>query len=132
MADSTVRFINPPELAASPNYTHVVETTARRTIHISGQVALDREGNLVGEGDLRAQTRQVFENLKHALAAVGATFDDVIKLNTFMVDISQIAIIRDIRREYVNTVTPPASTTVGVSALFRPDVLIEVDAIAVL
>lgn len=132
MVDSTVRFINPPEIAASPNYTHVVETTARRTAYISGQVALDRDGNLVGAGDLRAQTRQVFENLKHALAAVGATFEDVVKICIYMTDISQIAAIREIRSAYIRSSNPPASTAVGVSALYRPDVLIEIDAVAVL
>jgi enamine deaminase RidA (YjgF/YER057c/UK114 family) len=131
---STTRFINPSELATPPAsaYTHVVETRAARTIHISGQVALDQAGNIVGENDIHAQTIQVYENMKHALESVGATFNHVIKLNTFMTDITQIAAIRDVRRQYVNTAHPPASTTVEVSRLFRPGLLIEMDAVAVL
>lgn len=132
MPTHATRFINPAGVAASPNYTHVVETAARRTVYISGQVALDAAGNLVGENDLRAQTQQVFENLKLALAAVGATFDDVIKLNTFMLDMSQLAVMGEVRRQYVNMANPPASTTIEVSRLFRPGILIEVEAIAVL
>jgi enamine deaminase RidA (YjgF/YER057c/UK114 family) len=128
----SVRFVNPPEIARSPVYTHVVETTARRTIYISGQVALDKDGNIVGENDLYAQTVQVCENIKYALAAVGATYADVVKLNTFMTDITQVQVVRDVRRLYVNADNPPASTTVEVSRLFRPGLLIEMDAIAVL
>lgn len=134
MTDSkpVVRFVNPPEITHSAVYTHVVETTARRTVYISGQVALDKEGNIVCENDLYAQTVQVCENIKYALAAVGATYAHVIKLNTFMLDITQVQILRDVRRQYVNTETPPASTTVEVSRVFRPGLLIEMDAIAVL
>jgi enamine deaminase RidA (YjgF/YER057c/UK114 family) len=128
----SVRFVNPPEIAGSGVYTHVVETTARRTIYISGQVALDKDGNIVGENDLRAQAAQVCENIKYALAAVGATYANVVKLNTFMTDITQIQVLRDVRRLYVNQENPPASTTVEVSRLFRPGLLIEMDATAVL
>jgi enamine deaminase RidA (YjgF/YER057c/UK114 family) len=128
----TTRFINPPQIAASPVYTHVVETSARRTIYISGQVALNQSGHIVGENDLYAQTVQVCENIKFALAAVGATYADVIKLTTFMLDITQIQILRDVRQQYINLSNPPASTTVEVSRLFRPGLLIEMDAIAVL
>lgn len=128
----TIRFVNPPEIARSPVYTHVVETNARRTVYISGQVALDKDGNIVGENDLYAQSVQVFENVKHALAAVGATYADVVKLNTFVTNISQIQILRDVRRLYITGDNPPASTTVEVSRLFRPGLLIEMDATAVL
>lgn len=95
-------------------------------------MALDKDGNIVGENDLYAQTVQVCENIKYALAAVGATYADVIKLNTFMTDITQIQILRDVRRLYVNLENAPASTTVKVSRLFRPGLLIEMDATAVL
>ena len=91
---------------------------------------LDTEGQLVGEGDFGAQARQVFANLTAALEAAGAAWADVVKLNYFVTDMSQVATLREIRNEYVNTVEPPASTLVEVSALFRPDVLVEADAIA--
>jgi len=129
---TNVRFINPPTLAAPPGYTHVVEVTRGRIVYISGQVPLDAAGNLVGAGDLRAQTQQVFENLKAALAAVGADFSHVVKLGYFIVDISQIAVVREVRNRYLNTAQPPASTAVEVRKLFREDVLIEIEAVAVL
>jgi reactive intermediate/imine deaminase len=126
-----VRFINPPTMTKPSGYTHVVEVTRGKMIYIAGQVALDRSGNLVGRGDFRAQTQQVFENLKAALEASGASFRDVIKLNSYVVDMSQVQALRDIRDKYVNTESPPASTTVGVQRLVREELLVEIEAIAV-
>jgi enamine deaminase RidA (YjgF/YER057c/UK114 family) len=131
---SGVRFVNPPDLEqTNPRYTQVVEISGGRLVLISGQAALDKDGKLVGTGDFRAQTRQVFENLKAALAGVGASFDDVVKLDSFIVDMPQnLAAYREVRREYLaKNAHPPASTTVGVSALVRPELLLEVDAVAV-
>jgi enamine deaminase RidA (YjgF/YER057c/UK114 family) len=129
-----VRFINPAGLAKSPRYSHVAEVTRGRLILISGQVAQDANGKSVGTGDMAAQTRQVFENLKVALAAAGASYKDVVKLTSFIVDISKnIDAYRTVREEYLRGLAaPPASTTVGVPALVRPDYLLEVEAIAVL
>ena len=128
---ANVRWINPPTLAQPPGYTQVVEAQGGRTLYISGQVALDAEGNLVGPGDVQAQMRQVFENLKAALAAAGADFSHVVKLTYFVADFSQLEGLRDIRDDYVNTDHPPASTAVQVVRLFREDLLIEVEAVAV-
>jgi enamine deaminase RidA (YjgF/YER057c/UK114 family) len=129
-----VRFVNPPGLAKSPRYSHVAEITRGRLILISGQVAQDAQGNLVGAGDMAAQTRQVFENLKIALTAAGATYKDVVQLTSFVVDISKnIDAYRQVRQEYLRGIAePPTSTTVGVPALVRGDYLLEVEAIAVL
>lgn len=129
--DRNLRFSNPPGLAPAPGYTQVVEATGGRTIYVSGQVALDRKGEIVGEGDLEAQARQVFENMKVALGAAGASFGDVVKLGYFLTDISRLGAVRGIRDEYVDTGNPPASTAVEVSRLFREGLLIEVEAIAV-
>jgi enamine deaminase RidA (YjgF/YER057c/UK114 family) len=131
MEGKNVRFLNPPALAAPPGYTHVVEATGGKTIYVSGQVALDRSGDVVGPGDLETQTRRVFENLKASLEAVGAGFGDVVKLNYYLLDISQIGVIRAVRDEYVDTTSPPASTAVEVSRLFREDLLVEIEAVAV-
>jgi enamine deaminase RidA (YjgF/YER057c/UK114 family) len=98
--------------------------------YISGQVAFDKDGNLVGEGDIVAQTRQVFENIRSALTTIGADFDDVIKLNYYAVDVSRLAEIREVRSEFL--VSPPASTFVVVKGLVRPELLIEVEAIVAL
>jgi reactive intermediate/imine deaminase len=125
------RFLSPDTLPAPFGYSHVVDASGSRIVYVSGQVPLDRDGQLVGEGDFDAQTRQVFENLSAALDAVGVRWADVVKLNYFVVDISRIASVRAIRDEYVDTEHPPASTLVEVSRLFREDVLVEIDAVAV-
>lgn len=129
---SKVRFINPAALPKSSGYTHVVEVTKGQMIYISGQIALDRLGSIVGRGDFRAQTQQVFENIKAALEAVGATFKDVVKLNIYVVDISQLQGLREVRDKFVNTENPPASVLVEVRRLVRDEFLIEIEATAVL
>ncbi len=129
MAD--IRFINPETLAKPPSYTHVVEVVgACRTIHISGQLGIDLEGRVVG--DFRAQAVQVFENLKAALASVGATFEDVVKLNSYLADITDLPVLREVRVRYLNAEALPASTTLAVSGFARPGALLEIEALAVL
>jgi reactive intermediate/imine deaminase len=128
---SEKRFLTPATLSPPFGYSHVVEAPAGSIVYISGQVPLDAEGRLVGEGDFAAQTRQVFENLTHALEAAEATWSDVVKLDYFLRDVGQIGAVRSIRDEYVDTANPPASTLVEVSSLFSPDVLVEIQAIAV-
>jgi reactive intermediate/imine deaminase len=125
------RFLSPETLSAPFGYSHVVDSPATRIVYISGQVPLDTEGELVGDGDFEAQTRQVFENLTRALESAGAAWSDVVKLNYFLTDVSQITSVRAIRDEYVDTEQPPASTLVQVSGLFRPEVMIEIEAVAV-
>lgn len=126
-----VRFLNPATLSMPPGYTHVVEVRGGRTIYISGQVPLDKAGNVVGAGDFAAQTTQVFENLKLALAAVGATFDNVVKNNMYVTDMSQIQVLREIRLRYYGT-NAPASTLVEIGKLARPEFMIEIEVIAVI
>lgn len=127
---SEKRFLTPATLSAPFGYSHVVEARAGTTVYISGQVPIDAEGQLVGEGDFEAQTRQVFENLTRALEAADASWSDVVKLDYFLRDVTQIAAVRAVRDEYVDTEHPPASTLVEVSGLFRPDVLVEIQAVA--
>ena len=129
---TSANFINPEAMHPPTGYTHVVEVTAGRPVYIAGQVALDPTGALVGPGDIRAQARQVFENLQTALQAVGASFQQVIKLNYYLVDATQLPVVREVRDEYVNTEQPPASTAVEVRRLVRDDLLIEVEAVAVI
>jgi reactive intermediate/imine deaminase len=125
------RFLSPQTMPPPFGYSHVVDSPAERIVYISGQVPLDREGQLVGEGDVDAQTRQVFENLTRALEGADAAWSDVVKLSYFLTDVRDIASVRAIRDEYVDTERPPASTLVQVSGLFRPDVLVEIEAVAV-
>jgi 2-iminobutanoate/2-iminopropanoate deaminase len=123
-----------PDTVAAPVGTYSqavrVETGDAVWIHVSGQIAIDRAGNLVGPGDLRAQTRQVFENLRAILEAHGATFADVVKIGTYLTTLDDIAGMREVRSEYL-TSEPPASTAVQVVALVDPDALIEIDLVAV-
>jgi enamine deaminase RidA (YjgF/YER057c/UK114 family) len=122
---------NPPALHKPMGYTHVVEAAPRRTIYISGQVAFDQNGELVGPGDLKAQTEQVFRNLKAALESCGATLEDVAKITVYMLDATQIQVYRDVRDRHF-TRSLPGSTLVQVVRLARPEWLIEIEAIALL
>lgn len=125
-----VKHTNPTILAKPSGYTHVVEVTGGRTLYVSGQIALDQAGAVIGKGDLKAQTRQVFENLKAALAASGATFDNVVKITVFMTDASEIQTFREVRARYF-TKEVPASSLVQVVRLARPELMIEIEAVAV-
>ena len=127
---ATPTFSNPPGLSTPRGYTYVVDVPAGRTLYISGQVPLDEKGNVVGPGDARAQTEQVFRNLKIALESSGATFADVVKITWYIKDVSKIAIYREVREQFLGTGPRPASTLVEVKGLYRDDVLLEVEAIA--
>jgi len=128
-----ISFINPKEIAAPTGYTHVVSVdTPRKTLYISGQVSRNQTGEAVGIGDLEAQTRQVYANLLAILTSQGASFEDVVKLNTYTTQPERIDIVRKVRREFITAENPPAHTFVGVTALADPALLIEVEAIAVL
>jgi enamine deaminase RidA (YjgF/YER057c/UK114 family) len=129
---ASANFINPGTLHQPTGYSHVVEVMAGRPVYVAGQVALDPTGALVGPGDVRAQARQVFENLRAALQAVGAGFEHVVKLNYYLVDATQLPAVREVRDEFIDVHRPPASTAVEVRRLVREDLLIEVDAVAVL
>jgi enamine deaminase RidA (YjgF/YER057c/UK114 family) len=123
-------FRAPEGLAPGPGYSHAV-TGRGRWVATAGQVALDDAGQLVGPNDPQAQARQVFANLGRALAAAGASFADVIKLNFYVTDITMLPAVRAVRDEYIDTARPPASTAVQVSALARPGLMIEIEAWAI-
>jgi enamine deaminase RidA (YjgF/YER057c/UK114 family) len=127
---ANIRFINPDALTKPPTYTQVVEVTGPgRTVFIAGQLATGPDGNLVSR-DFRAQAVQVFENLKAALAAVGATFKNVVKINTYMSDIAHLPVLREVRAGYLNAAALPASTTLGNSSFAREGALLEVEVVA--
>lgn len=123
--------VAPDGVAPGNGYSHVVWGTGR-FVAVSGQIALDETGALVGEGDPAAQARQVFENLRRCLAEAGATFADVMKLTYFVTDVAHLPSIRAARDEVIDTARPPASSAVQVAALFRPDLLLEIEAFAVI
>ncbi len=122
---------HPNGMAPGTGYSHAVVATGGRVIAIAGQVAMDEHGEPVGVGDPRAQAEQVFHNLRLALAAADATFADVIKLTVFVTDMAYLPMVREVRNEHVDVERPPASTAVQVGALFRPEYLLEIDALAV-
>src|SRR5260370_22037943 len=124
---SQTRFINPPALRRPPGYTHVVEVTApARIVYIAGQLGVDGDDKVVG--DFRRQAVKTFENLKTALAAVGAQFRHVVKFNNYLVDRAHLPTFRDGRDTHLAENDRPASTTIAISGLAREGALIEIEA----
>ena len=131
---STIRRLNPPALGTPPGYSQIVEVQAARTIYISGQTALDADGNVVGKGDFTAQAEKVFDNLGIALDSAGCTAANLVKLTVYLRDMDHLAAYRVARNRFFATVTPsaaPAVTLVEVSRLYGAEFMIEIDAIAV-
>ena len=131
VAMAQVKRTNPPTLSTPTGYTHVVEVTGpAKTVYIAGQIAFDKEGKIVGAGDMAAQAEQVFKNLQAALDAAGAKFSDVVKMNTYITDMAKAPAVREVRARYFGQ-TAPASTLVQVVALARPELMLEIEVIAV-
>jgi enamine deaminase RidA (YjgF/YER057c/UK114 family) len=125
---TALRHVAAPEGApAGRGYSQVV-TGRGRLVVVSGQVAQNAKGELVGPGDPAAQARQVFENIGRCLAEVGAGFGDVVKLTLFVLDVADLPALREARDAVIDTARPPASSAVQVSALFAPGYLLEVEA----
>ena len=127
-----VECINPAEIDTPQTYSHVAVATGTRMVFVAGQEPEDKEGNLVGHGDMAAQAHQVFANIGHALAAAGARPDQVTKLTIFVADYRRehLALIEQGRAALFGG-HKPTDTLVGVAALSRPEYLLEVDAVAV-
>jgi len=127
------KYLNPDTLLKPRGYTHVITITGpAKMIFISGQVAIDKEGKLVGPGDLKTQIRQASANLKAALEAAGATPADIVKTNTYIVNYKQsdYSAMREARGELFPEGEPPASTLVGVTSLAVDGLMVEMEAIA--
>ncbi len=125
--------IDPPELGIPPGYSQIVDVSARRLLFISGQTALDCDGNLVGRNDFPGQAAQVFRNLGIALETSGCTASNLVKLTVFLTDMHHLGPYREARNRFFASVTPPAApavTLVEVSKLYGPDFMIEIEAIA--
>lgn len=125
------KFVNPPAMKPLGMYSTVTVAQGGSIAFISGQVSADSSGKIVGAGDIEAQAVQVFENLKCALAGIGATFDDVIKFTIYIVGFSQERrkAVMDVRGRYISHENPPAATMVGVDQLVEPELLVEVEAV---
>jgi enamine deaminase RidA (YjgF/YER057c/UK114 family) len=130
-----LRFDNPKTLPKPPGYSYVVEATGQvTTVYLAGQLGVDMDNKFVGApGDFSAQCIKAHDNLTLALKAAGCKWSDVVKINNFLVGITDnMAAYREIRNRYLNAKAPPVSTTIGVPALARPGGLFEIEAIAVL
>jgi enamine deaminase RidA (YjgF/YER057c/UK114 family) len=130
---SKLEHPKPEGLLPNPAYSHVVAASGKRMIYTAGQVSIDERGALVGAGDLAAQTTQVMRNLGLALAAAGASYADVVKITTYVVNYKpeDRAIVGKARASFFANGTPPASTLVGVAALALPEWLVEIEAVAI-
>jgi len=128
-----ISFVNPETVHRPTGYTHVVSVEGPgKILYISGQIARNQAGEIVVVGDLEAQTRQVYENLSSVLKKQGATLADVVKQNVFMINLDQIEKFRKVRGEYMSKERLPATTLVGVTGLAMKELLIEIEAVAVL
>lgn len=130
---SEKRFINPPGLKPLGMYSNVASARGGTVVFISGQVAVDSQGKMVGKGDIEAQAVQVFENLKLALEAAGGTFQDVLKFTIFIKNLTPEArkAVMGVRSRYISPTNPPAATMVGIDRLVEDDLLVEIEAVAV-
>ncbi|MFJ9931329.1 RidA family protein [Streptomyces misionensis] len=126
----TERITAPAGVAPAAQYSHVVSATGR-LVAVSGQLALDEDGALVGPGDPAAQARQVFENLRRCLAAAGAGFEHVVKLTYFVTDMAHMPQIRAARAAHIPDDRLPAASAVRVAGLVAPEFLMEIEALAV-
>jgi enamine deaminase RidA (YjgF/YER057c/UK114 family) len=126
------RLTELPDLPDTPGYAHAV-TVSGKIAFVSGQVAVDATGCVVGVDDLAAQTRQALSNLHHVIENLGADWSDVIKITWFILDASEVQTIRDVRDEILRPalgdVHNPASSLIQVAALVRPEFLVEVEAV---
>jgi enamine deaminase RidA (YjgF/YER057c/UK114 family) len=130
---SHLRHIAQPDGVApafARGYSHVV-TASGQLVVVSGQISFDESGAVVGPGDPALQAEQAFENVRRCLAAAGATFDDVVKLTYYVTDIRYLAEVRVVRDRLFPREEKPASTAVQVVALALPELLVEIDALAV-
>jgi 2-iminobutanoate/2-iminopropanoate deaminase len=129
-----VKYSNPGSISAPKGYSHSVsiDLGTCNMVMMAGQVPIDSTGTLVGKDNMRQQTEQVFTNLEKIITSHGGTMNDLVRIQIFVTDLSQIQHLREVRDRYVNLKTPPVSTLVQVSKLFRDDVLIEIEGTAII
>jgi len=128
---ATSRYVNPPGLAPSPGYTHAVVRPGT-PVFVTGQIALDEEGQLVGRGDIAAQVAQVWENIRRACAGLGVGLEAIVKITTYTTDLAHLPAIGAERRRHFPEGALPASTFLVVKELASPDYLVEIEPIVML
>jgi enamine deaminase RidA (YjgF/YER057c/UK114 family) len=131
--DAAIEYLKPPGLWNVPLFSQVTTARAGKLVFVSGQLAWDEKGKPLSPGDLEAQTRKAYENMKLALAAAGARLEDVVKYTLYVknLDSDKWKVISKVRREFLSQERPPASTMIGVTGLVLEDLLIEIEAYAV-
>ena len=131
---SIVKFTNPSTVSVPKGYSHAAEIDLGncKMLIMSGQVAIDNTGNIVGKGDFNKQAEQVFQNIKSIVESAGGNMNNIVKLGFYILDVNQVPTLRLVRDKFVKVKSPPASTLVQVSKLFRDDILIEVEATAII
>jgi 2-iminobutanoate/2-iminopropanoate deaminase len=129
--DTIVKFLNP---TPPKGYSQAVAVDLgnSKMIIISGQVAFDKQGQLVGTGDFSQQATQVFSNIRSIIESAGGTMDNLVRIGIYLTDMSKIQLLRTVRDKFINPKNPPASTLVQVDKLFRGDVLLEIEATAII
>lgn len=136
MADTkvTIERLRPDELDNKPHFNAVVTSEGGKQVHVSGMTAADDEGNLVGAGDLAAQAKQTFENLRIGLAAAGATPSDVVRQRIFIVDLvpEHRTVVSQAMQDFYGDGPRPSSTAIGIPGLLAVGALIEIDVTAVI
>lgn len=130
--DDGFKALNPSSLPPAHGYSHILIAPVGRLVTISGQVAMDGHGNIVGKENFKAQCAQVFENIRSALHAAGLTFKNVITTDMFVTDLNHLAELRECRTHYLPEKNPPAANLVVVESLFRPELMLEVSVQAVM
>jgi 2-iminobutanoate/2-iminopropanoate deaminase len=134
LSQSPLKFVNPSSVATPKGYSQTAQIDLGNStmLLIAGQVPLDKQGNLVGKDDFTKQTEQVFTNIKNIIEEAGGNINHLAKITIFIRDVNKIQVVRDVRDKFINTTTPPASTLVEVSKLYRDDVMIEIEATAII
>ena len=122
-------YLNPETMSQPSGYTQVI--IVDHTVYIAGQVSVAPDGNIVGTGEPEAQVRQVWRNLEAAVQAAGGTLANIVKTTTYITNPDCAAAVRSVRNELFQTIKPPTSTLLMISALAHPDFMVEIEAIAV-
>ncbi len=132
--NTIIKFQNADKVLTPKGYSQSVEVDLGncRMVLISGQLSLDKEGNIIGKNNLEKQTEQVFLNLKTIVEDAGGTMENIVKTGVFITDISQLDILRKVRNRFINVQNPPASTLLQISKLAADDFLIEIEATAII
>lgn len=130
--ESGFKTLNPESLPPAHGYSHIVIAPVGQLVTISGQVAMNRAGDIVGENDFKAQCTQVFKNVRNALHAVGLTFRNVTRTDMFVTDLSHLSALRECRTHFLPAKNLPAANLAKVDSLFRPELMLEVSVQAVI